>query len=85
MDLRTVVLALSPRAAEALERKLSGTRLKPNDAALLRQVGDEVNAQLNALATGAELAPAPITEDCEPKRIAARMAQAGLDAVKAVA
>lgn len=84
-DLRTVVLALSPRAAEALERRMAGYELRPNDAALLRQVGDEISVQLNAFAEGREVRPAAITEDGEPQRVAERMAQAALSAVKASA
>lgn len=83
MDLRTVVLALSPRAAEALERQLTGEKLEANDAALLRQVSDELNVQLNGLATGAAVQPAPIAEYTDAQRVAQRMAQAAAEAVSA--
>jgi hypothetical protein len=82
-DLRTVVLAMSPRAAEALERQLLSVPLAPNDAALLRRVSDEVNVQLHGFATGVDVTPALVSEDTEAQRIAQRMAQAASEAVRA--
>jgi hypothetical protein len=82
-DLRTVILALSPRAAEALERQLTAQASRPNDRALLRQVNDEINVQLHALAMGADVKPVIISEDTEAQRIAQRMAQAASEAVRA--
>lgn len=67
-DLRTVVLVLSVKAADALELKLED---KPTDESLVEKVRDELRAQRGDLAPN------------EAKQLAERMAKAGLDAVAA--
>lgn len=82
-DTRTVVLVLSPKAAEAVEDALTERRaaMGPEWASgdeeviaecdLLEQVRDELRAQRGNLAPD------------EAKQLAERMAKAGLDAVAA--
>lgn len=69
-DTRTVVLVLSPRAAEAVERRLNGDNSSVDDLLLIEKVIDELRAQR------ADLAP------LDAKAIAERMAKAGAEALE---
>lgn len=73
----TIVLAMSERAAKALERKITDTLPQPGDADLLTLAENELRSQLsNATATPKQ------TETTVAQDVAAQMAAAGAAAIE---
>jgi hypothetical protein len=75
----TIVLGISPRAAEALERRVKGEAPDPGDAALLELIHAELNSQLRNPTREAVVTHTKTTTQAQD--VAAAMAAAGAAAI----